>query len=192
MKMIFSATRTSFTLLMLLTVLLGFAYSGASTLLVQSLFPEKAAGNLIKSNDGTVLGSKSIGQNFSEPRYFWGRLSAANYDGTASTGSNLGSANPKLLDAVKARIDALKAADPRNVKPIPVDLVTASGSGLDPEISIAAAEYQVSRVAAARGIAEQDIRKLLQHYTASRQLGVLGEPRVNVLQLNLALDGKGI
>ncbi len=190
MTVITSNIRPTLTMLVMLTVLFGFAYPGTSTLLVQSIFPDQAEGSLIKGKNGEVLGSKFIGQQFSEPKYFWGRLSAANYNAAASTGSNLGSANPALLDVVKARVEALKAADPANTKPIPVDLVTASGSGLDPEISLAAAEYQLSRVAKARGLDENKIREILQRFTSKRQLGMLGEPRVNVLQLNLALDGR--
>lgn len=190
MNMILSSIRPTLTMLVLLTVLFGFAYPGASTLLVQSIFPDQAEGSLIKGKSGEVLGSKFIGQHFSEPKYFWGRLSAASYNAAASTGSNLGSANPALLDAVKARMEALKAADPENTTPIPVDLVTASGSGLDPEISLAAAEYQVARVATARGMDEANVRELLERFTSKRQVGMLGEPRVNVLQLNLALDGR--
>lgn len=190
MTVITSNIRPTLTMLVMLTVLFGFAYPGASMLLVQSIFPDQAEGSLIKGKNGEVLGSKFIGQQFSEPKYFWGRLSAANYNAAASTGSNLGSANPALLDAVKARVEKLKAADPSNTKPIPVDLVTASGSGLDPEISLAAAEYQLSRVAKARGVDENKIREVLQRFTSKRQLGMLGEPRVNVLQLNLALDGR--
>jgi potassium-transporting ATPase KdpC subunit len=190
MTVLTSNIRPMLTMLVLLSMLFGFAYPGASTLLVQSIFPKQAEGSLIKDKNGAVLGSKFIGQPFSEPRYFWGRLSAANYNAAASTGSNLGSANPALLDAVKARVAALKAADPGNTMPIPVDLVTASGSGLDPEISVAAAQYQVARVARARGWEENKVRSLVDNFTAPRQLGMLGEPRVNVLQLNLALDGK--
>lgn len=190
MTVITSNIRPTLTMLVMLTALFGFAYPGASTLLVQSIFPDQAEGSLIKGKNGEVLGSKFIGQQFSEPKYFWGRLSAANYNAAASTGSNLGSANPALLDTVKARVEALKAADPANTQPIPVDLVTASGSGLDPEISLAAAEYQLSRVAKARGMDENKIREVLQRFTSKRQLGMLGEPRVNVLQLNLALDGR--
>lgn len=190
MTVITSNIRPTLTMLVMLTVLFGFAYPGASTLLVQSIFPDQAEGSLIKGKNGEVLGSKFIGQQFSEPKYFWGRLSAANYNAAASTGSNLGAANPALLDAVKARVEALKAADPANTQPIPVDLVTASGSGLDPEISLAAAEYQLSRVAKTRGVDENKIREFLQRFTSKRQLGMLGEPRVNVLQLNLALDGR--
>lgn len=190
MTVIISNVRPTLTMLAMLTILFGFAYPGLSTLLVQNIFPIQAAGSLIKGKNGEVLGSTFIGQHFSEPKYFWGRLSAANYNAAASTGTNLGSANPALLDAVKARVKALKAADPANTKPIPVDLVTASSSGLDPEISLAAAEYQLSRVAKARGVDESKIREVLQRFTCHRQFGMLGEPRVSVLQLNLALDGR--
>jgi len=193
MTIITSNIRPTITMLLLFTVLFGFAYPGVSTLTVQTLFPEQTQASLIKGKNGEVLGSELIGQPFSEPKYFWGRLSATApvaYNAAASTGSNLGSANPAMLDAVKARIDALKAADANNTKPVPVDLVTASGPGLDPEISIAAAEYQIARVAKARGTDENKIREVLQRFTSKRQLGMLGEPRVNVLKLNLALDGK--
>ena len=138
--------------------------------------------------DGKAVGSESIGQQFDDPKYFWGRLSAAGYNAAASSGSNYGPLNPALLDAVQTRIDTLKAADPENTLPIPVDLVTASASGLDPHISVAAALYQVSRVAAARGLSEADVQSLVEKYTEGRQFGFLGEPRVNVLLLNLALD----
>jgi K+-transporting ATPase ATPase C chain len=193
MQIIMSTLRPTFAMLLLLTALCGFAYPGASTAIIQTLFADNAQGSLIKGKDGKVLGSELIGQPFSQPQYFWSRLSATSptaYNAAASSGSNLGANNPALLDAVKGRVDALKAADPANTKKIPVDLVTASGSGLDPEISLAAAEYQISRVAKARGLSESDIRKVVQSFTSSRQLGMLGEPRVNVLKLNLALDGK--
>lgn len=190
MNMILSSIRPTLVMLILFTALFGFAYPGASTLIVQGLFPRQAEASLIAGKNGEALGSELIGQTFSEPKYFWGRLSAAGYNAAASSGSNLGPANPALFDAVKARVDALKAADPSNANPIPVDLVTASGSGLDPEISIAAAEYQLTRVASARNISENKVRELLERFTSPRQLGMLGEPRVNVLKLNLALDGK--
>jgi K+-transporting ATPase ATPase C chain len=132
-----------------------------------------------------------IAQNFDQPQYFWSRPSAANYNGGASSGSNLGPTNPALLDAVKARVEAIKAADPGNDRPVPVDLVTASGSGLDPHISPAAAEYQLQRVAKARSLSPEQVRKLIADHTEGRQLGLLGEPCVNVLQLNLALDRAG-
>jgi K+-transporting ATPase ATPase C chain len=193
MNMILTSIRPTITMLLLFTVLFGFAYPAVSTLAVQMLFPEQAQASLIKGKNGEVLGSELIGQPFSKPQYFWGRPSTTGpvaYNAAASTGSNLGSANPALLDAVKARIDALKKADPTNTKPIPVDLVTASGSGLDPEISIAAAEYQMARVAKARGMDAGKVREVVERFTSQRQLGMLGEPRVNVLKLNLALDGK--
>ena len=136
-------------------------------------------------------GSELIGQQFDDPKYFWGRPSAVLVQSTplASSGSNYGPLNPALTDMVQARIDALKAADPDNTLPIPVDLVTASGSGLDPHISVAAALYQVHRVATARGLSEADVQSLVEKYTEGRQFGILGEPRVNVLKLNLALGG---
>lgn len=190
MHLIRSTIRPALAMLTLLTLLFGVAYPGVSTLLAQSMFPRQAAGSLIKDPQGSVLGSALIGQHFSAPKYFWGRLSAANYNAAASTGSNLGAAHPALLDAAKARMDALKSAAPGPPQPIPVDLVSASGSGLDPDISVAAAEYQVGRVAAARGVPESEIRAALRRFTSTRQLGMLGEPRVHVLQLNLALDGK--
>jgi K+-transporting ATPase ATPase C chain len=154
------------------------------------LFPSQAAGSLIV-RDGKPVGSLLIGQNFSEPKYFWGRLSATApqpYNGTASGGSNLGPLNPALIDAVKGRLDALKAADPDNAQPVPVDLVTASASGLDPDISPAAAQYQVKRVAQARGLPVERVAAMVAEHTQGRQWGLFGEPRVNVLELNLALD----
>ncbi len=190
MNAIISSIRPTLVMLLLFTLLFGGAYPLFSTWMVRELFPEHAVASLIKGKNGEVLGSKLIGQTFSEPKYFWGRLSAASYNATASSGSNLGPANPALLDAVKSRIEALKAADPMNAAAIPVDLVTASGSGLDPDISIAAAEYQIARVANARGIPESKIREVVERFTSERQFGMLGEPRVNVLQVNLALDGK--
>jgi len=141
--------------------------------------------------NGQAIGSELIGQPFSDPRYFWGRLSATGiypYNAAASSGSNYGPTNPALEEAVKARIDALRATDPDNQQAIPVDLVTASGSGLDPDISIAAAEYQIARVSRYRNLSEQQVTTLVNKYTSGRQFGILGEPRVNVLQLNMALD----
>jgi K+-transporting ATPase ATPase C chain len=143
-------------------------------------------------NNGQVIGSRLIGQQFDEPRYFWGRLSATTpypYNAASSSGSNLGPSNPVLLDEIEARFAALKAADPTNHEPIPVDLVTSSGSGLDPDISVAAALYQVPRVANARSLSEDVVRALVVRFTEGRQFGVLGETRVNILELNLALDG---
>jgi K+-transporting ATPase ATPase C chain len=158
--------------------------------LAQLIFPHQANGSLIVEN-GQTVGSELIGQSFDDPKYFWGRLSATGpfpYNAAASTGSNLGPTNSVLTETVQARITALKATDPQNSQPIPVDLVTASGSGLDPHISVAAALYQVPRVARARGMSEDAVRLLVDQYTKGRQLGFLGEPRVNVLMLNLALD----
>ena len=188
-----SQLRPTIVSLLLLTLFFGGLYPLASTGLVQALFPSGAQGSLIIGKNGKPLGSELIGQNFTQPQYFWGRISATapyGYNAAASTGSNYGPTNQALLDSAKARVEALKAADPSNTAPIPVDLVTASGSGLDPHISLAAAEYQIRRVASARGMSEQTTRKLLDHYTEGRQFGVLGEPRVNVLKLNLALDGR--
>lgn len=181
---------------LLLTLITGLIYPLAITGAAQALFPTQANGSLIPVN-GAARGSALIGQPFDEPRYFWGRLSATspapytafNADkGTGSSGSNLGPLNPKLVEAAQGRIDALHVADPGNNRPIPVDLVTASGSGLDPHISPAAAEYQVPRVARARGLSQEQVRRLVRQHTEGRQLGVLGEPRVNVLELNLDLD----
>lgn len=181
--------RAAVVMLVVLTVITGGVYPLLITGVSQLLFPAQANGSLI-TKDGNVTGSALIGQQFDQPKYFWGRLSATApaYNGGASSGSNLGPINPALADAVKARIDALKAVDPANAAPIPVDLVTASASGLDPHISPAAAEYQVARVARARGLDEAQVRALVAQHTEGRILGVLGEPRVNVLQLNLALD----
>lgn len=176
-------------LLLVFTVLTGLVYPLAMTGLAQVLFPAQANGSLITQRD-RVVGSRLIGQEFSDPQYFWGRLSATApaYNAAASSGSNLGPLNPALKDAVQARIDALKAADPGNDAPIPVDLVTASASGLDPHISPASALYQLPRVARARGIAEDQVRTLIDAHSTPRTLGMLGEPVVNVLELNLALD----
>jgi potassium-transporting ATPase KdpC subunit len=183
--------------LVALTAITGFAYPLLVTGIAQAAFPHQANGSLLEK-DGRAIGSSLIGQPFDEPKYFWGRLSATAdsngkplaYNGAASTGSNLGPTNPALVDEVKARIDALHAADPRNTDPIPVDLVTSSGSGLDPDISPEAAAYQVRRVARARGLGEDSVRQLVRAHTQDRQLGFLGEPRVNVLELNLALDAR--
>jgi len=157
----------------------------------QLLFPKQAAGSLIENKDGKVVGSELIGQSFSSPKYFWARPSAtgpmANNAG-GSSGSNQGPLNPALADAVKARIEALKAADPSNTLPIPADLVTASASGLDPHISMAAARYQAGRVSRERQIPPKELQRLIDANTEARDLQVLGEPRVNVLKLNLALD----
>lgn len=193
MKSIISTLRPALVSTAILTLVLGGAYPALTTAILQFGFHSQAEGSLIRDSEGKVIGSKLIGQNFDRPEYLWGRLSAtgtAPYNAGASSGSNLGVNNPALLDAVQGRVDALKAADPANLAKIPVDLVTASGSGLDPEISPAAADYQVHRIAAARHIAEGDVRALIARSTRNRDLGVLGEPRVNVLEVNLRLDGK--
>jgi len=182
--------RPAILILILFTLITGFLYPLSVTGIAQLVFPHQANGSLIVRN-GKVTGSSLIGQSFDDPKYFWGRLSATSgfpYNAAASSGSNLGPLNPALIAAVRARITALHAADPGNTQPIPVDLVTASGSGLDPNISIAAALYQASRVALARGLTESAVIALVNEYTEGRQLGFLGESRVNVLQLNLALD----
>ncbi len=174
------------------TILCGFVYPAAVTVVAQILYPRQAQGSLIE-RDGKVVGSELIGQNYTAAKYFWGRLSATGpvpYNAAASSGSNMGAANSALLDAVKGRIDALKQADPENNKPIPVDLVTASASGLDPHISPAAAAYQAERVAKARQLDIGSVRALIQKHTEDRQFGFLGEARVNVLLLNLDLDGR--
>lgn len=184
--------RANLFLFIFLTLLLGVVYPALCSVLVQAAFPSQAQGSLIVK-EGKVLGSELIGQNFTDPKYFWGRLSAtspAPYNAASSSGSNMSPANPALLEAVKARIMALKQADPTNTKAIPMDLVTASGSGLDPHISPAAAEYQLGRVAKARGILEGSVRSALAKHLESRQFGILGEPTVNVLLLNLELDGR--
>ena len=175
---------------LLLTLLTGFAYPALVTGISQVLMSGKANGSLIVKGDKPI-GSELIGQNFSDPKYFWGRLSATGpmpYNASASSGSNLGPTNPALLDAVKARVQALRDADSGNQLPVPVDLVTASASGLDPHISPAAAEYQLTRVARTRNLSVDALRKIVAEHTEGRQFGILGEPRVNVLQLNLALD----
>lgn len=182
--------RPALLLLVLLTVLTGVIYPLTVTGLAQAMFPRQANGSLLE-RDGKPIGSSLIGQNFTAPEYFWGRPSATTpqvYDGTASGGSNLGPTNPALTEAAKQRIAALRAADPGNAAPVPVDLVTASGSGLDPDISPAAVRYQLARVARTRGLSPAEVQALVVRHTRGRQFGVLGEPRVNVLELNLALD----
>jgi len=182
--------RPALTMLVILTLLTGLAYPLAVTGLAQLFFPDQANGSLIV-RDGKVIGSQLIGQYFDKPEYFWPRPSATTpfpYNAAASGGSNLGPTNPALIEAVKARVAALRAADPGNELPIPVDLVTASGSGLDPHISPAAALYQLKRVARTRGLDENTVQALVTQHTEGRQFGLLGERRVNVLLLNLALD----
>jgi K+-transporting ATPase ATPase C chain len=187
--------RAAIVSLVLLTALTGLAYPLFVTGVAQAAFPRQANGSVVE-RDGKEVGSSLLGQSFDDPKYFWGRLSAtadANgkalpYNAGASAASNLGPTNPALVDEVKARVDALHAADPDNMAPMPVDLVTSSASGLDPDISPAAAVYQVRRVAKVRGLDEASVRALVEGHTVGRQLGILGEPRVNVLELNLALD----
>jgi K+-transporting ATPase ATPase C chain len=172
-----------------MTLLTGVVYPLLVTGVAQAAFPEKANGSLIQ-DEGGVRGSALIGQPFDEPKYFWSRPSATSpaYNGAASSGSNLGPSNPALRDAVKQRVEALRTADPGNPAAVPIDLVTASGSGLDPHLSPAAAFYQVPRVARARELSEERVRQLVEDHLEGRGLAVLGEPRVNVLLLNLALD----
>ncbi len=182
--------RPSILSMVVLTVITGGIYPGVVTGISTVLFRHQAEGSLIMKAD-SVLGSELIGQSFSGSQYFWSRASGTGpvpYNGAISSGSNLGPTNPAQLDAVKGRVEALKAADPGNAAPVPVDLVTASASGLDPNISPAAAEYQVPRVARLRGLPEADVRALVRRFTRGRQFGILGEPRVTVLPLNLALD----
>jgi len=172
------------------TLLCGVIYPLCVTGIGQLFFHNQVNGSLITTN-GTVEGSALIGQPFSDPSYFWGRLSATApfaYNAAASAGSNLGPGNPALMDEVQARINALKAVDPNNTAPIPVDLVTSSGSGLDPDISVAAVDYQIDRVAQYRNLPVSEVAALVKQYTTGRQFGIFGEPAVNVLKLNLALD----
>jgi len=187
---ILASLRPALVLLLALTVITGLLYPLVISGVAQLVFSHQAAGSIVM-RDGHAVGSRLIGQSFSDARYFWSRASATTpqpYNGAASTGSNLGPLNPQLTDAVKSRIAALRAADPTNSAPVPIDLVTASGSGLDPEISLAAANYQAARVARARGLAPERVQALIAQHTEGRLLGVIGEPRVNVLELNLALD----
>ncbi|MCF7697443.1 potassium-transporting ATPase subunit KdpC (plasmid) [Mycetohabitans rhizoxinica] len=173
-----------------LTVITGIVYPAAVTAIAQAVFPTQANGSLIEK-DGKLIGSALIGQQFDRNDYFWGRLSATTpnpYNAQSSSGSNLGPTNPALAHEVKARLAALHEADPTNTAPVPVDLVTSSGSGLDPDISPAAAAYQAPRVARARGLSQARVDELIARHTTGRQFGLLGEPRVNVLKLNLALD----
>jgi K+-transporting ATPase ATPase C chain len=182
--------RPAIVILGVFTLLTGLVYPLLVTGVAQLVFPRQANGSLL-AREGRLLGSELIGQPFTDPGWFWGRLSATGpfpYNAAASSGSNLGPSNPALADAVKARIEALRSADPGNTAPIPADLVTASGSGLDPHISVEAALYQVPRVARARGLAQEQVQQLVERHIEPRQLGILGEPRVNVLKLNLALE----
>jgi len=177
--------------LILFIILTGVIYPSVVTGIAQFVFPHQANGSRI-IRDGQAWGSELIGQPFDDPRYFWSRPSSTSpfpYNAANSSGSNLGPENPNLIEAVQKRIAALLTADSQNSQPIPIDLVTASGSGLDPHISLAAALYQVSRVAKARGMSKDSVLTLVNEYTEGRQFGVLGEPHVNVLKLNLALDG---
>ena len=182
--------RPALVLFALLSALTGVVYPLAVTGITQALFPAQAAGSLIV-RDGKTIGSSLIGQSFSDPKYFWGRPSATSpmpYNASSSGGSNLGPLNPALTDAVKARIEALRVADPGNAAAVPVDLVTTSGSGLDPHISVAAAQVQAQRVAKVRGLSMQQVQPLIDKHTEGQLLGLIGEPRDNVLRLNMALD----
>ncbi len=185
--------RAAIVSLVLLSVVTGIVYPAVVTAIAQAVFPHQANGSLIVK-DGKAVGSALIGQPFDDPRYFWGRPSATSpfgYNAGASAGSNLSPTNPDLIKAVQGRVDALREADPGNAAPVPVDLVTASGSGLDPHISPAAALYQVGRVAKERKLDPAAVRELVARHTQGRFLGMLGEPGVNVLALNLALDASG-
>lgn len=188
MKELVQAIRPAIISMLVLTGLLGVVYplviGGVSAL----AFPDQAHGSLIHDRSGAVIGSRLVGQPFDQPGYFWSRPSAATYNAMASTGTNAGPSSPALIDSVKARIAALRAVDPANAAPIPVDLVTSSASGLDPHITPAAAYYQVARVARVRGIDAAQVRALVDAHVEGRTLYVLGEPRVNVLALNRALD----
>ena len=182
--------RPALSLFVLLTVVTGVVYPLIVTGIAKVAFPDAASGSLIVKG-GKPIGSQLIGQNFSDPKYFWGRPSATSpmaYNGSASGGSNQGPLNPALSEAVKGRIEALKAADPGNTRTVPADLVSASASGLDPQISPAAADYQVDRVARARHLDPAVVKAMVARYTEERQWGIFGEPRINVLELNLALD----
>ena len=194
MNTITRTLRPALSVFLLLTLVTGLAYPLLVTGIAQGLFPNAANGSIV-TVDGKAVGSSLIGQSFTSPKYFWGRPSAtapmAN-NGLASGGSNLGANNPALLDAVKGRVDALKAADPENTLPVPIDHVTASGSGLDPEISLAAAHYQAARIAKARALPLAQVQALIDANAKTPWLGIIGEPRVNMLALNLQLDGKTV
>ena len=186
--------RIAFQSTVIVTLIFGLFYPLAFTGLAQVLFPKQANGSLIYK-DGKPIGSHLIGQPFDDPKYFWSRLSATSpvpYNAASSSGSNLGPTNPALLKAIQDRVDALHKADPDNKEPIPVDLATASGSGLDPHISPAAAQYQVKRIAKLRNIPESTVQDMIQRHTEGRWLGLIGEPAVNVLELNLELELDGI
>ena len=185
-----SLIRPAIVLFLVMTAVTGIAYPLVVTGIAQLVFPDQAGGSLVMKG-GKAVGSRLIGQNFSDPKYFWSRPSATSpqpYNGTGSTASNLGPLNPALTDGIKKNIDALHAADPSNTGPVPVDLVTASGSGLDPELSLAGARYQVARVAQVRGLSQAAVQRLVDSHARGKWLGLLGEPRVNVLELNLALE----
>ncbi len=186
-----SQLKPAFIIFGVLVVLTGLVYPGVITGLAQIFFPHQANGSLISQN-GQIVGSELIGQQFTDPKYFWGRLSDTGsypYNASSSGGSNFSVLNPNLQQAVQQRLADLKAADPINTLPIPVDLITASGSGLDPNISLEAAQYQLPRIARLRGLSSDQVQTLIDQYTTGRFLGFIGEPRVNVLKLNLALDG---
>jgi K+-transporting ATPase ATPase C chain len=183
--------KPAFIMLLLLTLLTGVIYPALVTAIAQVFFADQANGSLLKDDNGQAIGSALIGQSFNDPKYFWGRPSATGpypYNAAASSGSNFGPTNPALVAAVTARIQALKSSDPSNKAAIPVDLVTASGSGLDPHISPAAAEYQIDRVAKIRQLSSQQVRDLVVNMTQARQWHVFGEPKINVLLLNKELD----
>lgn len=194
--MLFTQLRPAIILFILLSILTGILYPYTVTGIAQAVFHKQANGSLIVARRGDppgrpyIAGSSLIGQNFDDPKYFWGRISATSpaYNASSSTGSNLGPLNPALMDEVKGRMTALKAVDFHNTNPIPVDLVTSSASGLDPDISLAAAYYQIPRIARLRHLSEDQVRALIDQHTQGRFLGLLGEPVVNVLELNLALD----
>jgi potassium-transporting ATPase KdpC subunit len=185
-----SLIRPALVLFLIMTAVTGIAYPLVVIGIAQVVFPDQAGGSLVLKG-GEAVGSRLIGQNFADPKYFWSRPSATSpqpYNGVGSGGSNFGPLSPALTDRIKKNIDALRAADPTNTAPVPVDLVTASGSGLDPELSLAGARYQLARVARVRGLSQAAVQSLIDSHARGKWLGLLGEPRVNVLELNLALD----
>ena len=184
----FAMLKPALLLFIILSMILGVLYPLGMTAVSQLMMPTQANGSLYKDSQGKTIGSRLIGQNFDDPKYLWGRPSAAKYDAKASTGSNLGPLNPELAKNVQAAVSKLKASDPTNTVPIPLDLVTASASGLDPHISPAAAEWQVGRIAKQRGISVDTVKKAISDNTQAPQFGVVGEPVVNVLAVNVALD----